>query len=132
MPRVTKKSVELYNKAVLDYKNKNYVDALEKFLRYLEFDSKDPQVRIAIASCYNNIGVEEYKKNRADLALKYFKKASEIEPTNQIYKNNIEIAKQKINYDKLEKLTFKLVITIRFVPSLDTLSRIIPISTLPF
>ncbi|MFN3909824.1 MAG: tetratricopeptide repeat protein [Candidatus Anstonellaceae archaeon] len=101
----TNKAVIIYNEGVKAYKEKRYNEAALKFLEVLKIDKKDPQLKIALASSYNNYGVWLYKEKRYKEAFSFFKKAAEIEPTNPKYKENLEIAKQKMEKIKLQNLT---------------------------
>ncbi|MCX8163436.1 MAG: hypothetical protein N3D10_02665 [Candidatus Micrarchaeota archaeon] len=97
--------VLIYNEGVKNYKAQNYQKAIENFLIVFKNNNKDPQLKIALASSYNNYGVQLYKENKYQEALLMFKKASEFEPTNLQFIENIKIAQKKIKEQRLHQLT---------------------------
>jgi tetratricopeptide (TPR) repeat protein len=96
MDKKERDSIMIYNSAVSDYKNKNYKDASDKFKQVLKLNPKDAQAKIALASSYNNYGVELYKAGKVKEALSFFKNALKIEPTNKTYQDNLNIVLQRI------------------------------------
>jgi len=105
MDRKERESIMLYNRAVYDYKNKNYKDAAEKFKKVLKLNPKDAQSKIALASCFNNYAVELYKEGKIKESLRFFKNALKIESTNKTYQDNLNICLQRIKELEFANLT---------------------------
>ncbi|MEM4137142.1 MAG: tetratricopeptide repeat protein [Candidatus Anstonellaceae archaeon] len=108
MKKISEKDfIIIYNQGVKNYKEGDYQKAIENFQILIKQNPKDPQIKIALASSYNNNGVKFYKENKISEALEMFKKAFELEPTNPQYLENIKIAERKIKEQKFYHLTME-------------------------